>query len=414
MNPWRGLGGMPREVWIVFSVTLINRAGTMVLPFLALYVTRGQSLSETDAGVILVAYGVGALITSPLSGWLVDRVGARRMMIFSLLSSAVLLFALSAAQNYWAIFCGVFAWAVVSEAFRPASLTIMSELVAPELRKSAFALSRLAINVGMSIGPAVGGFLAAWSFKALFVVDSLTSLAAGIVLLAAPWSYHERAVSKGETEAEAVPAAGARVNGSASRDDGNAYYDRRLLYFLVSLIPVVVVYFQIRSTAPLYVVRYLSMPESAWGLLVIINTIMVIVLEVPLNGLTATWAHNRASALGAFLIGAGLGGLALARSFWGTAVTIVILTFGEMIFIPASSAYVAHIAPAKSKGQYLGLYTMAFNIAFLIAVVAGTQTLEKLGPTVLWLSAFAFGLLSAAMLLGLNDDRITAESEGKD
>lgn len=402
---------MPHKVWIVFSVTLINRAGTMVLPFLALYVTRGQSLSETDAGVILVAYGVGALITSPLSGWLVDRVGARRMMIFSLLSSAVLLFALSAAQNYWTIFWGVFAWAVVSEAFRPASLTIMSELVAPELRKSAFALSRLAINAGMSIGPAIGGFLAAWSFKALFVVDSLTSLAAGIVLLAAPWSYHDRVVRKGGTEAEAVPTAGACENGSTSRVDGNAYHDRRFLYFLASLVPVVVVYFQIRSTAPLYIVRYLGMPESAWGLLVIINTALIIVLEIPLNSLTATWSHKRASALGAFLIGAGLGGLALARGFWGTALTVVVLTFGEMIFMPASSAYVAHIAPSKSKGQYLGLYTMAFNIAFLIAAMAGTQILERFGSTVLWLSAFASGLLSTVMLLALRDDRQAAESQ---
>ena len=411
MNPWRGLGGMPREVWIVFSVTLINRAGTMVLPFLALYVTRGQSLSETDAGVILMAYGVGALITSPLSGALVDRIGARRLMIFSLLSSAILLYALSAAQNYWAIFWGVFVWAVVSEAFRPASLAIMSELVAPELRKSAFALSRLAVNVGMSIGPAVGGFLAAWSFKALFVVDSLTSLAAGIVLLVTPWSYHKLAASKDGTEGKAVQEAVAHVNGGAGRATGNGYYDRTLLYFLAALIPVVVVFFQIRSTAPLYIVRYLSMPESTWGLLVIINTIMVIVLEIPLTGLTAFWSHKRASALGAFLIGTGFGGLALARGVWGSALSVVILTFGEMIFMPASSAYVAHIAPSRSKGQYLGLYTMAFNVAFLIAAIAGTQTLERFGPTVLWLSAFACGLLSTVMLLGLRDDRSAAEAD---
>lgn len=81
----------------------------------------------------------------------------------------------------------------------------------------------------------------------------------------------------------------------------------------------------------------------------------------------------------------------------------MVMTFGEMIFIPASSAYVVHIAPTKSKGEYLGLYTTAFNVAFLIAALAGTQALERLGPTVLWLSAFAFGLLSTAMLLGLSD-----------
>ena len=178
MNPWRGLRGLPRELWVLAAATLINRTGMMVLPFLTLYLTQHLHYAESKAGFVLSIYGLGALLTSPLAGRLSDRFGAIRIMELSLLLSGALLFVFPFVQAYPALLVLVFLWAMLNEAFRPASMAVISDWVGPERRKAAFALNRLAINLGMSIGPAAGGFIAAASFTALFVIDGATSVIA--------------------------------------------------------------------------------------------------------------------------------------------------------------------------------------------------------------------------------------------
>ena len=184
MNPWRGLGGLPRELWILFIATLVNRAGTMALVFLTLYGTRSLGLTDGQAGLVFTVYGIGAIITAPLAGRLSDRAGPLRVMKLSLFFSGAVLFVLPFAQTLFAILVITFLWAVAGEALRPASMAIISDVAAPEQRKPAFALNRLAINLGMSVGPVVGGFLAEVSFKAIFFVDGATSIAAGLILVA--------------------------------------------------------------------------------------------------------------------------------------------------------------------------------------------------------------------------------------
>src|SRR5262245_59574889 len=171
MNPWRDLRVLPREMWVLAATTLINRAGTMVLPFLVLYLTEHLRFSESKAGLVLSFYGIGSLVTAPLAGRLSDHLGPLRIMRLSLLLSGAILFVFSFVQNYVAILCIAFFWAMVNEAFRPASMSVISDWVQPERRKAAFALSRLAINLGMSNGPAAGGFIATISFTALFFID---------------------------------------------------------------------------------------------------------------------------------------------------------------------------------------------------------------------------------------------------
>ena len=152
---------------------------------------------------------------------------------------------------------------------------------------------------------------------------------------------------------------------------------------------------------PLYLVRDLKISESVFGMLLTINTILIILIEVPLNMAMAAWHHRRAVALGALLTGAGFGALAFASNAWGVAATVLIWTFGEMIIFPSSSAFVADIAPAERRGIYSGLYVMSFSVAFLIGPWIGIIVLERFGAYVLWSSAFVCGLISAAMILAM-------------
>jgi predicted MFS family arabinose efflux permease len=405
VNPWRGLRGLPREIWILFATALVNRAGTMALPFLVLYLTRILGMPAGSAGLALVVYGAGALCTAPLSGRLCDWVGPMRVMQASLFLSGLLLIVFPLVHGLVPILAMTLLWSLTSEAFRPANLACVTDLVAADRRKSAFAVIRLAVNLGMSVGPAIGGLLAIVSFPALFVVDGATSILAGIVLTFSAWRSAPRSRPiDNDSEAAAAEEAGgpATSPGPAASPlpaaPSSPLADRRLIWFLAAMIPVMVVFFQHAASLPLFLVQELRMPETVYGMMFPINTLLIVFLEVPLNMAMARWPHGPALALGALLCGAGFGALAFARGPAGIAATVVVWTFGEMILLPGSAAYAADIAPRHRRGQYMGLYSMAFSAAFTLGPWIGIQVFDRFGGTTLWIAAFACGALSAAMM----------------
>ena len=383
MNPWRGLRGLPADVWIIFATTLVNRAGTMVLPFLALYLTQQRGYGARRAGFAITVYGFGSLIGAAAGGWLSDRVGALRVMQLSLVGSGVLLLLVPLASSPPLVFGLILLWAMTAEAVRPASLTALSTVTTLDQRKAAVAVNRLAINRGMSIGPAVGGFLAVVSFQLLFVIDALTAIAGAllltILLRARPLPVEVDAV------AAAIPATAVLRN-------------RRMLIFMVGIFLVAAMFFQVDAALPLYLVRDLRFPTSIFGLLFVVNTILIVVLEIPLNLAMAEWPHRRALVLGALLIAAGLGATAFTTEPRSVVLTVVIWTFDEMILLPASAAYVAELSPADRQGEYMGAYTMAFGLALMVGPWAGTLVLERFGGPVLWAAVSACGVCAAGIL----------------
>src|SRR4051812_9074143 len=275
LNPWRGLAGLPREIWLLFATNLINRAGMMVLPFLVIYLTRALHFSAARAGFIFAVYGATATIAGPISGKLSDRIGALPIMRASLLTSGVALFLYPFARSFAAVVAVTVAWAACSELFRPASLAAIAHVVSADQRKPAFALNRLAINLGMSIGPALGGFLATVSFRSMFVVDGLTTILAAIVLMLSGWS-----LPTGGTDHQSQ-----KHHGETSTILG----DRKLVVFLVAEFLVAIVFYQHESTLSLFMVDYLDFSPAFYGALFTINTLLIVALEVPLNQATSHW-----------------------------------------------------------------------------------------------------------------------------
>jgi len=405
MNPWRGLKDLPRGIWIICAATLVNRAGTMVLPFLVLYLTRTLGISPARAALSLTVYGIAALLAMPVAGRLTDRIGPLAVMKGSLFLSGLVLFLFPLAHTFPAILAITLLFAVLNESVRPPSLSIISDMVAPPQRKAAFALSRLAINLGMSVGPAIGGILAVFSFRWLFFVDGATSILAGLVLALAPWprkGHIERYEPEKEDPAELgreIEADGVELLPPAHpATDLRAFRNRRMLYFLAALIPAQLVFFQLNSTVPLFLVRNLRLPESLYGSVFTLNTLLIVAIEVPLNAAMAHWPHRRALTLGALLYAVGFGAFGLVTSPVGIFAAVVVWTFGEMIFLPASAAYAAEIAPPGRRGEYMGLYTMSFSISFSLAGFLGASLLERQGPHALWGAAFASGCFAALLM----------------
>jgi MFS family permease len=164
------------------------------------------------------------------------------------------------------------------------------------------------------------------------------------------------------------------------------------------MFPVTLVFFQHESAMALFLVDRLGFPETFYGALFTLNTLLIVALEVPLNAATAHWPHRRALALGSALFGLGFGLLAVAHSALAVAGTVVVWTFGEMVLLPSMAAYVADLAPAERRGEYMGLYTMTFSGAFALGPWLGTVVLAHFGPVVLWSSVFLLGTVSAFLL----------------
>ena len=387
-NPYSGLKNIPKNIWILSAATLINRAGTMVLPFIALYARQELNVSVGNAGLVLAFYGIGAFISAPFSGKLSDKIGALKLMTISLITTGLFLFLYSVITNFILFLALTFVWAIISEAFRPASMSFISSEITSERRKTAFALNRLAINLGMSIGPLAGGILSTINFHLLFYVDGLTSLAAGAFLIFSPWEKHK-------------PAEALVKEQNVAHEKMSVLSDRRLLYFLIALIPVEIVFFQHIGALPLFIVTELGYSNAVFGFLTAVNTILIIFIEVPLNDSMRNWEDWKSIGLGALLSGVGFGLMAFTQTIPPIVFLIVIWTFGEMIFFPSAGEYVAKIAPPKQRGEYMGYFQMSFSFSFMVGPWLGAFALEHFGSFNLWIGCLIFGLISAVVMLVL-------------
>jgi MFS family permease len=386
LNPWRGLNGLPREIWLLFATNLINRAGMMVLPFLVLYLTRELGFSVARAGFVFAVYGATAIVAGPIAGKLSDRIGALPIMRASLISSGIALLLFPFAKSYAAVIAITILWAGCAELFRPASLAAITHVVSPAQRKAAYALNRLAINLGMSIGPALGGFLAAVSFRAMFVVDALTTLIAGAVLALTNWRL--------------------ATGGQRAQPDEDTHLevrcilrDRRLAIFLIASVMVGIVFFQHAAALPLYMVQYLHMSPAFYGTLFTINTLLIVALEVPLNAATSRWPNTWSLVAGCLLFAIGFGALAFVSSATGVLAMVVVWTFGEMMLFPAMAAHLGEIAPDSLRGTYMGAYSMSLSVALTLGPWLGIQLLATTGAVGVWSVMFALGALAAVLMV---------------
>jgi MFS family permease len=384
MNLWRSLRGLPGGLWVLAGAQLVNRAGSMILAFLVLYGTRERGFSSEQAGLLVTFFGLGTMLAAPLAGRLADRFSPLTIMQGSLVLGGALAIALPAAKSFAAVAGGIFLWSVLSESYRPPALALVGQLTTPEQRKPAFALVRVAVNLGLSIGPVAGGLLAERSFRALFVVDGATSLLAGLLLVALASRL-------------GLPARVAPVPGTPGRTR-TALRDGGFLFFLAAMLPVLCVFFQSFGGMALYVVRDLGVSTSIYGLLLAINTVLIVLLDIPINAATATWPHGRAFLLGCTLVGFGFGALAFVRTVPAIAATVVLWTFGEIFVFASLNALASDLAPEERRGEYMGIYQMAFSASFLIGPALGVFVLERAGAMTLWAGCFVVALLSGVLL----------------
>lgn len=374
--------GLPGRAWVLFAVNLVNSSGSMVIFFLTLYLTRKLGFSASQAGRAMSFYGLGSLGGAYLGGWLADRIGSTSVQKISLVLGGFFLIGLGQIDRGWAIAPALFIFALVAGALYPANGASMSRICPADLQVKGFALNRLANNLGATIGPAVGGVLALRNYRLLFWVDGLTCLAAA-GLFALLWKKPEHELRRTE---------------NAPRDGSGGQSPWRDGPFLLLMLVTIVwstVFIQVLTTLPLYMRDVYGLAENRIGTLFAVNTILIVTLEMVLMEKIRKFPLTRMINLSFLLLGAGLGLMPFGRGAAYASFTVAVWTFGEMLSMPLLSAVIAGRADDASRGRYMGIFSLGFSLAFILAPALGTAVYGRFGGSAVWFGCAAVCLLLA-------------------
>lgn len=377
-------GGLSAPTWVLSGVMLINRSGAMVLPFLAIYLTEQIGLSTEEAGLILACYGLGAMTGSYLGGWLTDRVGHFRVQFGSLIVTGLYFLLLSTLTDFYSLAFGVFALSAIADTLRPANGASIGHYARPENITKAFSLNRLAINLGYSIGPAIGGTLAAASFKYLFYADALTCILAGLFFF---WYFRRFRASEDAHRAEQKAKNVKRVS---------VWKDKPFVLFCALNVAFAVVFFQILNTLPLFYRDVYDMPKPQIGGMLAVNGLLIFALEMIVVHL---WGHRfkviHFVIAGTFLNGLSYAMLNMVHSVPWLYAAMFVLSFAEIFAMPFAVSWVSQRAGEAARGSYMGLYTMSYAVAHIIAPFVGTRVIANYGFETLWWGCGALGVATS-------------------
>ena len=372
--------GLPRNAWLLSLVQFVNRSGSMVLFFLTLYLTRKLGFTLAQAGQAISVFGVGALAGAYLGGILCDRLGATAVQRLSLLLGGLNLIAMGYMTSHAGILATAFLQGVFAEALLPGNTTAMARECPPVIRTRGFALNRLAANLGVTIGPVVGGYLAMWNYRALFWVDGLTSLAALAVFAIFFKAGHGRPGDAAAAPAAATPPAADR---------------RHLPAIFIMVFGIGLIFSQLFSTFPLYMHSAFGFAENRIGQLLAINTVIIVIFEmVLLHGLKNA-APLKVIAVGTLLTGAGFALTPLGRGFPWAALTVAVWTVGEMLSLPLLTTEIANRSHEGNRGRHMGWYGVFFSLAWMLGPLAGAAVYERISPLALWLGCGGLGVILA-------------------
>lgn len=376
--------GLSREIWWLSLITLINRAGAMVIPFLSIYLNKDLHFTLPDVAWIMTSYGLGSFAGAWLGGKLCDVIGYYKVILFSLIFTGINFLWVMHVETFWVMCFSFFILMALADMGRPAFFVALSAYSKPENKTRSLTLIRLAINLGFSVGPAVGGILIATAgYDALFYVDGITCIFAAVLMTQVLNPKKTKELDK-EVMIE-----------NPRRPSKDTPY----VLFLIALALFGIVFVQYFSTVPLYYKDAYKLGEDSIGLILALNGILIVIFEMPL----IAWMDKKnLSNVQSTIVGLLMTGASFILLLWETWVGVVVIgmviaTFGEMISFPFSNKFALDRSKLGRQGAYMGVYSMSFSVAHIFGHNSGMQITEAFGFQTTWI--FLIGLTLIAWLL---------------
>jgi len=373
--------GLSTDVWKIALIYLVNRCGEMVIPFMSIYLTSQLGFTKGETGITLMCFGAGAIIGSNVGGYLSDKIGNFKVMTLSLIGAGlgffgILMFTSFLGMSLWLAFTAVF-----SSMFSPAAFSAVALWGKPENKTRGFSLLRMAINLGVAIGPTVGGFLAFYvGYRFLFMVDGMTCFIAVVVLQKVLSHRREKIERPKEIE----------------ESNMSPFKDWVLMLFLLFNLINMIAFFQILFSVPVYFKEEIMMNEKLIGAFFTLNGLLVFALEMPMvYEIEKKYNYFKPMVLGALLIGLGYMSLALfSNPYVAILLYSILVAVGEVINFPLIPSLAMKRADEQNQGKFMGVVSMMFAMAFALAPISGLPVVEKIGYHNYWYAAAAFSIIS--------------------
>jgi predicted MFS family arabinose efflux permease len=406
----QSFSGLSRNTWLLSVVMLINRASTMVVPFMSMYLTQSMHRSIADAGIIITLFGIGSVLGTMAGGYIIDRIGFRSVQIFTAFGGGILFILFGLVDHFLLLCILTLALSVVAEAFRPANYAAIATFSTPENLTRSYSLNRLATNLGWGLGISIGGILAAINYHLLFWVEGFAYMVIGLLLILLLPSGSGRKASdilKPAKEANA-PLPGEEVPGALEEGPGGIPAPSSRSQspwkdpFVVRFVILATMYFScfviIFRLVPVYWKEYFHINESVIGLLLGLNGIIIAIFEMVL---VRQWEGRRTKM---FYIVSGvlvtaLGFLALVLPgvppLLAAICMILLITIGEMMAVPFMNTIIMERSNASNRGKYSAAYALAWSIGQIAGPGGGALIIEKWGYISLWMILVSLCLICA-------------------
>lgn len=390
--------GLSREAWMLSIVMLINRSGSMVLPFLGVYMTDHLKFSLENTGIVLSFYGIGSVLGSWLGGFLTDKFGEYYIQSWSLFLSAPIFIIMPFFSSVGMMALLIFLQSTISDTFRPANSVAITKYARPENLTKAFSLNRMAINLGFSIGPALGGILSGISYNFLFIVNGIGAVTAGIIYVI--FFRRRNKIFREKKKSEPTKTIEKTVTKSPYKD-----YPFLLYSFLCAVFAVC--FFQFFNTIPLFYKDVVKLDQSTIGFILGYSGFIIVLLEMPLVSLA-----ERVLKIPQILsIGIIMSGVSYLLLLFGSNIPLLllsmsILSIAEIWVLPFMSTVTALRAERGNKGAYMGLNGIAFSFSFIFTPFLGTYVVSHFGFDSLWIGSFAILLVTAFLIFWITKKMI--------
>jgi predicted MFS family arabinose efflux permease len=382
----------PRTFWTLVVVTFIDRVGgAMLYPFFALYLTKKFGVGMTEVGVLFAVFSLSGFISSTLGGALTDRLGRKGILIFGLIASSFSAVAMGLVNSFEAFFVLALTVGILSDVAGPAHNAMVADLLPEEKRAQGYGIIRVAFNLSVTIGPAIGGLLASRSYLALFIADAIISLITATLV----WRYLPE--TKPQPQADAPQESVAGTFGGYFR----VLRDLPFVSFIGACILMTLVYLNMNTTLGVYLRDVHGVPESGYGYILSLNATMVVLFQFGITRRIEKRPPLLMMAAGTALYAIGFAMYGFVSAYIMFLLAMVIITIGEMIVAPVGQALVAKFAPEDMRGRYMAVFGFSWGIPFAIGPYLAGIVLDNYDPHVLWYAAGIIGILAVIGFLGL-------------
>lgn len=384
-------GGLPATYWFLWTGTLVNRLGSFVVPFLALYLTRERGFQVAEAGLMVSLHGAGGVLAGLVGGTMADRLGRRTTLVAGLWLGSAAMLSLGFARATWHIALSAFLLGLLGELYRPAVSAAVADVVKPEDRPRAYGLLYWVVNVGFSIALPLAGLASHLGFLVLFVADACTTFLYGLLVW---WKVPETRPAhptRGEEGSRRLPSVA-------------PFQDGVFLSFAFPVLLTALIFNQGHVTLPLDLTGQ-GMSPATFGAVLAVNGVLVVLLQPfagrVMGGMRRSWALAWSSGL----TGLGFGLHALGASVELATLAVTVWTLGEIAQAPVASTVVADLAPAEQRGTYQGAYYMMWALSACLAPTLGSWVLGHRGAWTLWGGCLMLGLSAAGWHLAIAEAR---------